>query len=544
MKKILSLLALIFIAPMLTACEVSNTDLANSLEGNMTRLVYSVGYLDSISTEELSNLVNNSSYFTHSSLYTNPNSIAPTENTSTLTTDTTPSPLDGGISTNNNILSISSTPYRTRTYKSPLLNNTSAVDGEDITTNVGVVDMSLLETSSNDLNNILLEISSKRGIIMLYCTDLRSGRASLSANDKKAIHEYDNIIQETTNYLNNTTGALVNQFNGISSISTTENSAELINAKLIRANEVLKTRYAKLDTCLDALDAIINILVNNIGFDYATMYNNQTTNNASLVTNQNNTLSNTAIDSTNNSATTETEIVTENTAPTNNICPVCKREICICNNSKNCPNCNQQICICDDENTISTPNKTTSDNTIINYNYDGQNSSNITTPSASTYPINRPQADTIVNNNTSPTDNAVSSELTSTEIALNGGLVRGVNSDKINENNANNFIINSSTPSAGSLTKDHKTNPNLTSYTHPFKTLEETTHNFPITQDLRDEEFIESEKELTPEILPFTGIEESKSFKTNELKNSKLAFINILPFQYEEDDVLKKIPKL
>ena len=68
-KKILYFCALFLLTPFFAACEVSNTDLANSLEGNMTRLVYSIGYLDSVSTEELAGLVNNSAYFQHSSLY-------------------------------------------------------------------------------------------------------------------------------------------------------------------------------------------------------------------------------------------------------------------------------------------------------------------------------------------------------------------------------------------------------------------------------------------------------------------------------------------
>ena len=544
MKKILSLLGLLILSPMLVACEISNTDLANSLEGNMTRLVYSVGYLDSISTEELSNIVNNSSYFTHSSLYTNSTAtVTENDNINLTTTDnlTTNSALQGGLK-NNSVLSASANPYRTRTYKSSILNNASVSGTDDVTTNVGVVDMSLLETSSADLNNILLEISSKRGIIMLYCTDLRSGRATLSANDKSALNEYDNIIQETTNYLNNTSGALHNQFNGIASISTAENSAELINAKLIRANEVLKTRYAKLDTCLDALDAIINILVNSIGFEYISMY--QATAPNTIAPNTNDTTSSISVTETPTIDNNSTPNILENSTSQNSsstICPICKQSVCICNNSSSrCPVCNQEVCICKNSNseTYETPNTSnnTSDNTIINYNYDGENSSAITTPSASTYPINRPQRETITNEITN------SSNLTETEIALNGGLVKNVNNDIINDKNSNNYILSSS-PSPGELTKDHKTDPNLNSYTYPFKTLEETSHNFPINEDLRDEEFIESEKELTPEILPFSGVNQSNTREIQSLKNSNLGYINLLPFQYEEDNVLKKIPR-
>lgn len=545
MKKLLSLLSLLILMPFLTACEVSNTDLANSLEGNMTRLVYSVGYLDSISTEELSNLVNNSSYFTHSSLYTNSTNTASTETEEIInnTEGTLTSSTIENISNTNNV-ALNTNPHRTRTYNSPLLTNSNINSGNELTSNVGVVDMSLLETSSSDLNKILLEISSKRGIIMLYCTDLRSGKATISANDKKALHEYDDIIQETTNYLNNTTGALLNQFNGVSSISTTENSAELINAKLIRANEVLKTRYAKLDTCLDALDAIINILVNNIGFEYASMYNNQLSNNLTPNTNSSTTAPSTLLNDSNISNTTTNNSI-DNTLNSSNstsssYCPICNSNNCTCNNATLCPNCNSNNCTCNckqsannfTNNTNDNLSNNTADNTSVNYNYEDENSSNIITPNASTYPINRPKAEINLE------ETATANKLSETEIALNGGLIKNSNTDKINSQNAENFIAS---PTTGALSKNY--NVDSKSYTHPFKTLEETNHNFPITNNLRDDEYIESEKELTPEILPFSGVDDASKNVPQTITNSKLGAINFLPFQYEEDNVLKKIPK-
>lgn len=140
----------------------------------------------------------------------------------------------------------------------------------------GVVDTSLLLSSASDLNEILMLISQKRGIIMLYCTDLRAGKGTLSADSKEAITEYIAIIKETTNYLNTYSNTLTTYMNNIKTIAYTENAQELINAKLIRANEILKTRYAKLDTCIDSLDAIISILQRSIGMDYASNYTLQT----------------------------------------------------------------------------------------------------------------------------------------------------------------------------------------------------------------------------------------------------------------------------
>lgn len=393
MKKLFATLVFVFLIPIFTGCEISNTELANALEGNMTRLVYSIGYLDSISTEELSRVVNDSSYFTHSSLYTATESENPTvqnelnsgletaTNESGLldgdanitnqlvngglgvnTTTNTIGVLNGGLATQTEALGSGRTAfqevaYRSNTYSSPLTKTASTLTGGY---NAGVVDMTLLETSAADLNNILIEISGKRGIIMLYCTDLRSGRATLSNEDKEAISIYNDIIKETTNYLNNNTGILTTHFNGISSISANENSAELINAKLIRANEVLKTRYAKLDSCLDSLNAVINILVNSIGYDYANLYNNSLT-----------TLPNTTTDvpinlpATENITTNPTSTITNPTTTT-----VTNPTTTTINPTSTITNPN---CPCD-----NTPD------TIINYNnYDSYKNKNALNPTTS-----------------------------------------------------------------------------------------------------------------------------------------------------------------
>ena len=186
MKKFFTCLLTFLSIILFSGCEVSNTDLANSLEGNMTRLVYSIGYLDSISTEELTGIVNSSSYLTHSSLYTG---NVTTENLdNTLNNDTTPLTTSGRTLYKNS-------SYRLNTYNNSLetannINNLSTTSSSSATS---TVDLSLLETNASDLNEILLDISSKRGIIMLYCTDLRSGRASLSSEAKIALNEYNDI---------------------------------------------------------------------------------------------------------------------------------------------------------------------------------------------------------------------------------------------------------------------------------------------------------------------------------------------------------------
>lgn len=547
MKKLITALLFCFLIPIFAGCEVSNTELANSLEGNMTRLIYSVGYLDSISTEELTGLVNNSTYFTHSSLFagepvsnaesTDPgtNLVSPTAN-ETLETE-----LSGGLPLSQAIsgrTAFQDVAYRSSVYTSPLT-ATSTTGGY----NSGVVDMTLLETSANDLNNILLEISGKRGIIMLYCTDLRTGRATLSPEDKSAISEYNDIIKETTNYLNNTAGALTNHFNGITSISANENSAEIINAKLIRANEVLKTRYAKLDTCLDSLNAVINILVNSIGYDYAYLYN-QTTPNNNIVNEQNTPVTleeteenleivdNTPLDSTINSNNQNTTLP-ENliTTPNQSVCPPCENSLypnTVHGNQVNNQNTSSLI-----PSTYPLPHS--DDDTIINYNYSGNNSSNINNNTHPDSPNNviKDSTNTLVtpNNNLAPTKTLPENTISESEVILNGGLIKSTTEEIVTPTFLNaNFELDDKLPKDAEQLK-------LGSGAEKNNILT------PPILDFSEPEISESEKELTPEILPFAGSPNAEIKTVSEVEH-ELGQIMLLPFIYEEDDVIKIIPKV
>ena len=72
MKKFISAIICAIIPLLLcTGCEASNAEIANSLDGNMTRLVYSIGYLDSVSVGEMNDLMQNSAYFNNTSNSTN-----------------------------------------------------------------------------------------------------------------------------------------------------------------------------------------------------------------------------------------------------------------------------------------------------------------------------------------------------------------------------------------------------------------------------------------------------------------------------------------
>lgn len=347
-----------------TGCEVSNVNLANSLEGNLTKLVYTASYLDSVNTEELSAIVNNSSYFTNSSLY-NGGGIVALNNTSggtagyaanslgagrnniasgnystgmacenaglsnlgatagvcdtcggALNTGDATATVLGGL-TNTNIENVGGCETgafgglaaNADNYSASFTNglagtniSTSGLNGNNVSENgnlaenaITSVNMTLIENSATDLNNLTVSIGQKRSIIMLYCSDLRAGSIVLTAQDKNAINEYIIMIKEITNYLNNTSGVLTGYLENLKTISLTENAQEFINAKLIRATDLLKTRYAKLETIVESLDAIINIF-NNYGYtNYSELYlsgNSGNLSNSSLNSSLNNTNTN------------------------------------------------------------------------------------------------------------------------------------------------------------------------------------------------------------------------------------------------------------
>ena len=491
MKKFIGIAIVIALTILLcTGCEVSNTEIANSLDGNMTRLVYSIGYLDSVTEEELNELIQNSSYFQNSNLtaqaysgvdsYRNNGYRSSTFNNGLLnstntinssstnmnctnnlganncdnlcsdcnncgnttnglntidseinTGNATTTELGGlfcencGTGLNNNINeelttnnAVDGTLTGTSTTTGSLANsNTSNLLQNTDTTNQPsysvYVDTSLIATSARDLNQILMQISQKRGVIMLYCTDLRSGNAQLSVDDKNAINEYIAIIKETTSYLNTYANTLSTYMNNVKTIAYTENAQEMVNAKLIRANEILKTRYAKLDTCIDSLDAIIAIMQRTIGMDYANNYTNNSsinnpntyndnyynTNTSQIGTNTNitpQTNSNTTtIDSNTNTNLTDNAPISPaiGTNTDNNIIPPSNTTTTQPNNLLNnktnnatyndLPNnisnsingtTSQTIERFNDSiNTSNIPNMPVKNNTIVNYNYSGSN---------------------------------------------------------------------------------------------------------------------------------------------------------------------------
>ena len=107
------------------------------------------------------------------------------------------------------------------------------------------------------------ELVAKRSDLLYYINDLYKGNVTLSKESTNAINAYMNIIKEITSYLTANKGIVTNQLEQALDIAETMTDAQLVNAYIIRTNEAIKTRLAKMDSASYAIDAITNILSTN-----------------------------------------------------------------------------------------------------------------------------------------------------------------------------------------------------------------------------------------------------------------------------------------
>lgn len=339
MKKFVSMILIGVCTFVFSACKISNSEIANTLESNMTRLVYSVSYLDTFTGDNYSflgtggntanidglssnttgetsdvgldrknlasNGLQNNSELGAEILNGTGTGITGTETnlngtsglggiSSTVvndgnlkTADTGASTLGGttgidgstgtgsGISTRsfsfangdartnilgglfNNGFSLMSS---SRTFGNSNINTTGNLQNANMSnSNLTLGDTSLILANKDSLNNYLTQISERRSVIMLYCNDIRTGNIVLTEAEKQAISEYIIVLREVTNYVNSNTGAVTKYMNGINAIEDYTNSVALVNAKVIRVNDLLNTRHLKLETAISALDGVLEI---------------------------------------------------------------------------------------------------------------------------------------------------------------------------------------------------------------------------------------------------------------------------------------------
>lgn len=355
MKKFVSMILIGVCTFVFSACKISNSEIANTLESNMTRLVYSVSYLDTFTGDNYSflgtggntanidglssnttgetsdvgldrknlasnGLQNNSELGAEilsgigtgiTGTETNLNGTSGLGGISSTgvndgnlkTADTGASTLGGttgidgstgtgsGISTRsfsfangdartnilgglfNNGFSLMSS---SRTFGNSNINTTGNLQNANMSnSNLTLGDTSLILANKDSLNNYLTQISERRSVIMLYCNDIRTGNIVLTEAEKQAISEYIIVLREVTNYVNSNTGAVTKYMNGINAIEDYTNSVALVNAKVIRVNDLLNTRHLKLETAISALDGVLEIFASRGERNFNTQSMNQ-----------------------------------------------------------------------------------------------------------------------------------------------------------------------------------------------------------------------------------------------------------------------------
>ena len=131
---------------------------------------------------------------------------------------------------------------------------------------------------------------------MLYINEIYNGNVTLSDEDVSAINAYVNIIRDNTSFMNANKGMIRNQLGYARNTFRGNNNRNLVNAYIIRANEAMETRVSKIDSSINALDSIIQIIENGLT-ENSTFYNNLLSNTYKT---QNNTNTDTNLDTDNN----------------------------------------------------------------------------------------------------------------------------------------------------------------------------------------------------------------------------------------------------
>ena len=121
-----------------------------------------------------------------------------------------------------------------------------------------------IEESKEEIQQRISSLIDKRAKLLLLINDLYKGNIKLSEESLTAINAYINIIKDNTSYLNSNRGIISNQLNRANNLYNSNSASPLINAYIIRTNEAIDTRLAKLDSSLLAIDSICNILNSNL----------------------------------------------------------------------------------------------------------------------------------------------------------------------------------------------------------------------------------------------------------------------------------------
>lgn len=182
-------------------------------------------------------------------------------------------------------------------------------------------DVTNIQNSLEDVQGRISKIIGKRATLSNYINDLNTGRIKLSSADENAINAYKNIIKENTSYLSSNNGTIRNTVNSITSNISSNPKNNLINAYVIRSNEIISTRCAKIDAAYEAMTSIETILQNAKNGKTKTTNNATSSSKTTNTNNSNSSVTNNEQNSIYEPKTLEEPIITDranNTQTTNN----------------------------------------------------------------------------------------------------------------------------------------------------------------------------------------------------------------------------------
>lgn len=287
MFSLLSLSLIIF-----TGCNSADKTLAKNLDNTVTNLVYSITNLDFADTADLNLLSTNTNKtnnitdnkenenITENQISNNSKNANCCENCNNSGSLSQFQVKNQNYNMNENMSGypgfnkefcdkpISKAKYNTYCYgnnktNSVVSNQTNTADNmQEKNETKALVSFSTEQISENNqtLQSLISKLINKRSNLLLYINDLYKGNITVASTNKNAVNAYMNILKDNTSYFNQHRRLVTNQIDQAKELYNSDNSSSLINAYIIRTNEAIATRIAKLESSISAMDSILDIM--------------------------------------------------------------------------------------------------------------------------------------------------------------------------------------------------------------------------------------------------------------------------------------------
>ncbi len=267
-KKILTATIVSAVSFTAIGCGTNNTKLAKNIDNSMAEFISSINNLDYVETgakssstnDKVGKIVETSAPMFESNKTNTSQKLLANSNEKFLNESATNSYLENTItkpqerSDNFKLFVLSESPFITLTS-----------NDNDANLNFNVkFSTNKIETTSTEIESKINTLILKRSILMIYVNEIYNNNVNLTEENKIAINAYVNVIKENTSYLKGNRGMVKNQLKLASNLVSSEQNENLVNYYIIKSGEALETRVNKLNSTIEAIDSIINIIENNL----------------------------------------------------------------------------------------------------------------------------------------------------------------------------------------------------------------------------------------------------------------------------------------